>query len=378
MNLWKNHLYQPEAVSEWLNKATIVIDTNVLLAAYQWRKITVNEVLQVLEDIKKEDRLRIPLQVIKEFSVNRPKQIKQRMNDVDQIISRLQADVKPIKERLPMLQNKEDSAYIVETLRENYNLALKQYKDELLSLRDEIKKLFIEDLFLDKLLKIGDGAVVSSDKKLDELLQEASKRFKDKVPPGYKDSSKESNSSGDFLIWSTILEIDNDVVFVSGDIKEDWVYSDKNGESIVARRELSQEFFNKNGKRFAHITPRELINLMKPSISDTVREDLERYETSEGQSFYTKFHNICSKLYELIVHICELKSISYFNNELDSAAQQLFRYRIISEEMMNEINSIAEWERNIHLHDEEDFKLYYFLAKSIYDDLFHTIYIPMV
>ncbi|MFS3914301.1 PIN-like domain-containing protein [Bacillus australimaris] len=164
MNLWKNHLYQPEAVSEWLNKATIVIDTNVLLAAYQWRKITVNEVLQVLEDIKKEDRLRIPLQVIKEFSVNRPKQIKQRMNDVDQIISRLQADVKPIKERLPMLQNKEDSAYIVETLRENYNLALKQYKDELLSLRDEIKKLFIEDPFLDKLMKIGDGAVVSSDK----------------------------------------------------------------------------------------------------------------------------------------------------------------------------------------------------------------------
>ncbi len=66
----------------------------------------VNEVLQALEIIKKEKRLRIPLQVIKEFSLNRPKQIKQRMNDVDQIISKFQADLKPIIERLSMLQKK--------------------------------------------------------------------------------------------------------------------------------------------------------------------------------------------------------------------------------------------------------------------------------
>ncbi|WP_144491344.1 PIN-like domain-containing protein [Bacillus sp. WP8] len=59
MDEWKYHLYQPEPVSEWLNEAIIVIDTNVLLAAYQWREITVNEVLQVLEGIKKEGRLRI-------------------------------------------------------------------------------------------------------------------------------------------------------------------------------------------------------------------------------------------------------------------------------------------------------------------------------
>lgn len=79
--------------SFWVAKrCDIVIDTNVLLAAYQWREVTVNKVLTTLQRLKGEDRLRIPLQVIKEFSKNRTKEIKQRMNDIDQVISKLQRD----------------------------------------------------------------------------------------------------------------------------------------------------------------------------------------------------------------------------------------------------------------------------------------------
>ncbi|MEC3849052.1 PIN-like domain-containing protein [Bacillus velezensis] len=85
MKDWKRYLYQPKPASELLKESTIVIDTNVLLAAYQWREVTVNKVLTTLQRLKSEDRLRIPLQVIKEFSKNRTKEIKQRMNDIDQV-----------------------------------------------------------------------------------------------------------------------------------------------------------------------------------------------------------------------------------------------------------------------------------------------------
>ncbi|MGV6980934.1 PIN-like domain-containing protein [Bacillus pumilus] len=378
MDQWKKHLYQPEPVSEWIDEAIIVIDTNVLLAAYQWRKITVNEVLQALEIIKKKKRLRIPLQVIKEFSLNRPKQIKQRMNDVDQIISKFQADLKPIIERLPMLQNKDDSPLLVETLRENYNKALKEYKDELLALRNEIKNLFIKDPFLDRLLEICEETVISSEKKLADLIHEASKRFKDKIPPGYKDSSKESNSSGDFLIWSTILEIERDVVFVSGDTKEDWVYSDKNGESIVARQELSQEFYDKTGKRFAHITPTELINHMNPSVSETIREDLERLGL-EGESFYENLKSTYSSIYNLLIEICKLQNIECDeNNEIKDIIQLLLEQKLISEKLFNKINTLTNLKRVVDPDDENDCRHAYQYAHNVYNDLFFDVYYPIV
>ncbi|PSB71923.1 hypothetical protein C6345_18445 [Bacillus sp. LNXM12-2] len=371
MDEWKYHLYQPEPVSEWLNEAIIVIDTNVLLAAYQWREITVNEVLQVLEGIKKEGRLRIPLQVIKEFSENRPKQIKQRMNDIDLIISKHQADTKPIMERLPMLQTKDNSTLAVETLRKNYNEALKKYKDELGALRDQLKRLFIKDPFLNKVIKISEESVISSDKKIADLLQEANQRYKDKIPPGYKDSTKESNSAGDFLIWSAILEIDNDVVFVSGDIKEDWVYSEKNGRSIVARRELTQEFFKKNGKRFAHITPRELVDYINPSVSDTIKEDLEKYKVSVRKSTYIEFCELFSRIQEKLVQLCEGHDIGYDRNfEFEYIQQKLFRHNIISQEVCEKIDMITNIiETEYQLHDSSVYEVAHKLAREASDDL---------
>ncbi|MCY9352603.1 PIN-like domain-containing protein [Bacillus licheniformis] len=275
---WKRYLYQPRPVSELLKNSTIVIDTNVLLAAYQWREVTVNEVLKTLQQIKEEGRLKIPLQVIKEFSKNRTKEIKQRMNDIDQVISKLQRDKKPVRERVPMLEGN-DILKKIEILQENHHKALKEYKDGLVELRDHLKKLFYEDHFLDKVLEIADGAILfPQDGKTDEdLIKEAEERFKNKMPPGYKDDSKEENSSGDYIIWSSILQLDTDVVFVSGDKKTDWVYKDNNENPIVARRELVEEFFMQTGKDFAHVTPKDFITHLNPSVSENVKEDLSSY-----------------------------------------------------------------------------------------------------
>ncbi|MFP7340338.1 PIN-like domain-containing protein [Bacillus safensis] len=102
MEPWRKYLFQPNPVSEWIDEAIIVVDTNVLLAAYQWRELTFSEVVTVLEELKKNNRLIIPLQVIEEFSKNRPQQIMQRINDINTIISTLKKDNTSLEQKLPM------------------------------------------------------------------------------------------------------------------------------------------------------------------------------------------------------------------------------------------------------------------------------------
>ena len=41
----------------------------------------------------------------------------------------------------------------------------------------------------------------------DEVLEEMTRRYKQAIPPGYKDASKPDGGIGDFLIWKTILNL---------------------------------------------------------------------------------------------------------------------------------------------------------------------------
>jgi hypothetical protein len=80
---------------------------------------------------------------------------------------------------------------------------------------------------------------------LENLAFEADLRFDGKVPPGFKDSDKETNRIGDLVIWKEILEFCKEhkpesekikAVFISRDIKPDMVYRPikqiKNGHPV--------------------------------------------------------------------------------------------------------------------------------------------------
>ncbi|MED4827143.1 PIN-like domain-containing protein [Bacillus atrophaeus] len=371
MEEWKKYLHQPNPVSELLNDSIVVIDTNVLLAAYQWREVTVNEVLNALQKIKDEKRLRIPLQVIKEFSRNRPHEIQQRMNDLDTLISKMQKE-KPLLERVPMLEGK-DSLKEIEELRENYNKAVKDYRDGLIKLRDHLKELFYNDHFLDKIMELAEGTILVPEKNEQDLEKEAKERFKLKLPPGFKDNSKEENSSGDFIVWSSILQLKNNVVFVSGDKKTDWVYQDNKKNSITARRELVEEFFEKTGKDFAHITPKDFITSLNPQVSEHVREDLSNYITKHKVEdsvllpviSYLELEKVISRLFVLIQELCRKEDI-IVEGDVVKALDSLFESRIISIKTYGEIDLILKINRDldIGLLSENDFEVGWAISKG--------------
>ncbi|MED4392547.1 PIN-like domain-containing protein [Priestia aryabhattai] len=283
MEKWEKYFFQPKSINDILGNAAVFIDTNVLLSAYQWREVTVNEVISVMKILNEEGRLKIPLQVIKEFARNRPKEIVKRMNELEEAISKLQ---KPnaLTQKVPMLEGLEIYEKVKE-LQDNYEEGLKNYKKGLMELRDELKRLFYEDHILSQLQEIFKTAVFNppSIKSEDELIKDAEKRFKNQQPPGYKDSSKEENSAGDYIIWANMLELEQNVIFVSNEKKPDWVYTDKHKNTISVRRELTEEFFEcSSGHTFGYLSPKELITLLKPSVSEEVKKDLDSSTVTPG------------------------------------------------------------------------------------------------
>ncbi|MGG0293210.1 PIN domain-containing protein [Bacillus pacificus] len=276
MEYWESYFFQPKPLENIINDALVVVDTNVLLAAYQWREVTVNEVLNILKRLNDEDRLRIPEQVIMEFAKRRPTEIIQRINEIDNIISQLQKP-KPLNQRVPMLEGLEVYKKVID-LQEHYVKNLNDYKEGLIEIKQRLKGLFNNDPILDSIKEIVKNARYTPENIGDEkeLAKIAKERFANKKPPGYKDGKKEENSEGDYIVWAHILSLSSDVIFISAEKKIDWAYTDKHNNVVNVRRELVEEFSREtNGKTFCFINPKDFIKLINPNISDEVIEDLE-------------------------------------------------------------------------------------------------------
>ncbi|MFF2015728.1 PIN-like domain-containing protein [Paenibacillus sp. NPDC058177] len=102
MGAWKKSIFQPKSLAEIIDSANIVVDTNVLLAAYQWKEVTVNEVLDALNQLAQEGRLLIPNQVVTEFAKNRPGRIIEMIRYLQQISQSLQPQ-KKLDQTIPAL-----------------------------------------------------------------------------------------------------------------------------------------------------------------------------------------------------------------------------------------------------------------------------------
>jgi hypothetical protein len=115
---------------------------------------------------------------------------------------------------------------------------------------DPVSKLYAE-LFREAIIF---DPPIDKEKVQTELL----KRQLHRIPPGYKDSSKEDLGVGDLLIWFTILEIGQskkkDVIFVSSDQKTDWWHRSEK-QPLYPRFELVDEFRRCSGGCSFHIIP---------------------------------------------------------------------------------------------------------------------------
>ena len=149
------------------------------------------------------------------------------------------------------------------TIEEIIELIKKEKKDRI----SEIQSIKINDCIKDTFLTLKCGQAFSFNEILG-IIQEGEFRYRNTIPPGYKDKDTKQGSQiyGDLIIWKEILRYacqeNKSVIFVCDDVKEDWLQ--KNGKDIETPRvELIKEFQDTAGKDFWMYTIKKFIDKLE-------------------------------------------------------------------------------------------------------------------
>ncbi|HGH1669870.1 TPA: PIN-like domain-containing protein [Bacillus cereus] len=282
-------------LEEMIKKATIIVDTNVLLSAYQTKPVTFEAILNILNELANKKRLKIPSHVIREFNENRPKRIKDITNELQQFINTVDSikntqPPKKLDKILPAINVLEDNhAEKVVELQQEFNNQLNTLKESGIAFKEELNTLVLKlSEYMDHdpiLLKYEEiirksyfePGISLSEKDLED---EGKKRVEREIPPGFRDKAKKANRYGDLIIWLQICELKEDVIFITFDNKEDWVYKDSKGNVLGARVELVQEFYEKSdGKTLKILHPGKFVELYTDgNVDSEVKVDLKEIE----------------------------------------------------------------------------------------------------
>lgn len=108
-----------------------------------------------------------------------------------------------------------------------------------------------------------------------------------KIPPGFKDNSKNINKYGDLIIWKELIKKakfeNKSFILIIDDLKEDW-WLRLQGKTISPRQELSQELYNDTQQLFYLYTPDRFLEFAGKSENvkqETINEVREiRIESS--------------------------------------------------------------------------------------------------
>ncbi len=282
-----------KSLEECLQHGLIVLDANVLLLPLTTGKLTLEAIRDVLQQLIVEDRLYIPNHALREYLANRPTKIKEL---IDQLNKKRDKDYSSASSPLLQQAKISDSLDKAETaLREKAQELSKIISEAIEEVKgwktnDPVSRMYTEIKLSDRLLP--DPIDLQSEKEISEFIAEHEERIKNKVPPGFKDSRKEDNDVGDFLIWKSILKLGEkykgkDVTFISGEIKTDWIYRSAN-QSMHAREELIEEYRNySEGGSFHLIDFATLLKELKQNTS--VVEEVRSSEVTT--SYITKIED---------------------------------------------------------------------------------------
>lgn len=237
------------------NEGVLTVDTNVLLDLYRYHEDTREELLAAINAFEK--RAWISHQVAEEFFRNRNSVIlsaNSAFNDAEKNISEVKKSteepLKKIKSNRIIPDDLEDK------LEKAIEAAIESAISEVQEIREKHPDYRESDPILDNICNLFDSNVGPSFSKeeLPDILKEAKRRKDSKIPPGYKDSSKDGiKPYGDYMIWRQVMnyikEAGKPLIFVTSEQKEDW-WEKASGKTVGPLYELLKEFFEETGQRF--------------------------------------------------------------------------------------------------------------------------------
>lgn len=315
----KTHFKEQYALLEEEIKAVwddcyVVLDTNILLNFYRCSKDTSDDIFNILEAIK--DKLWIPYQVAWEYFNNRRNVFQENWNAAITIKESFKTcidgfyqveKVKNLLARNPFI-NTDELKEVINQCIEEVNKVLSKYEQE-------VTDFTFQDKILERITDLLEGKVGDDlpEQDLLNIYKEGKKRYELKFPPGYKDDTKDKQSRGerhvygDLINWKMIINKakndDKNIVFVSGDQKEDW-WDVWNGEKIRPRTELIKEFHDETGKDIVIYNQYSFMQYAKDNFVNDTKEasidEVKEVEKEQQRKIEQETLNNISAVAELI------------------------------------------------------------------------------
>lgn len=233
--------YKPtnEEFQQLWNTALFVFDTNVLLDLYRYSDDTVENLILTMEKLR--ERIWIPYRVAFEYH--------RRLNDIIQRQATAYTDtIKTLNDFDKRFKEKRSHPFLENNLHDEIEAFCKKFDHELSEKQKIIKKLITENPIKERLADIIEDRIGKpfDTEQLEKIYREGNVRYANKVPPGYKDLKEKQGNDiyGDLVIWKEIIEqikaTNSPVIFVTGDVKEDW-FQIVMGMTVGPRPELIDE-----------------------------------------------------------------------------------------------------------------------------------------
>lgn len=347
----------------WSNPSTLfVFDTNVLLNLYSYVEKTRNDFFNLIEK-SIINNIWIPYHVGLEYQRNRLKIIKEEKKVFTDIQSYLISIEKALKDdsinnlklgqRLPNIKEKTDDLHKKILLEiEEYKKIVEEHNKKHPDVRseDKVRKK------IDKLFSSRIGNKPSNQEWLDAIYEEGKERYKNHIPPGYKDIEKEKENNfyysnlayipmyGDLIIWKQLLEKAKEpkikaIIFITDDIKEDWRFSiNSNGPKLMgARAELREEIFRESDiEDFMILTTFEFMEKAKETSKisldkNTIKEIEINFNKNKNKVYKNKLLEELNEIDDMQINYASeyLQSVGRANRNIYESSKDLFENSII-------------------------------------------------
>lgn len=288
--------YSTDELRTFLQRGTIALDANVLLALYRVGKDQRNQILEVLTKVA--DRVFVPYQAALEYQRNRLKVVSSQLNAHQEVASiAANKATKALCDATDALRTMSEDAQkairdpdIKKSVRAEFEQTISDLEKLTSKAKDRmtsrLEKLKAEHTIpfeiaresdpvrqaLDSIL-VGDrvGATTGhSSRKAD-----AQKRLDSGLPPGGKDKDKE-DPTGDGIIWLELIEhtksAGRQLLFVTDDQKQDWYRTTRN-QKLGPLVELKVEMTASTGQPYHQTTLDGFLRLANSHLGARVSED---------------------------------------------------------------------------------------------------------
>lgn len=258
-NIYTMSLIDKDTEANLWESAILVFDTCALLDFYYMTKENQEIIADILKSMS--TRIWLPAHVYYEFKKNqnnaRMKPISEKYSDRDLQNNKLIDDLNsyinqwerkyyhPFVSDRNLTKIKDIVDDITPKIAEIKTLVAKEYQKR----KKEISEIVTDDKLGSCIDKLPKG-VPFSFSEIKQIVSEGAYRYKNEIPPGYKDALAKSGirQYGDLIIWKEIIrfakEHNTDVIFISNDVKADWIIVDESDKCKKQEKPLKEELGN--------------------------------------------------------------------------------------------------------------------------------------